>query len=728
MKQLYSLFTFLFLLGVSAFAQAPTYSGGDGTKEKPFLISNEADLQAMAKYSITVDDYGKGQYFKQTADIAFKKSTDENVGNFWGIAGRGRNDAGEVDLSQPLHKFQGTYDGGGHYVTNYSVINLIGASLFNCLGESGIVQNLRLKENYITSTYGVTGAAVAVNFGLVKNCYAYSTYYTVLGAEVGGLVGSNQPGGIVQNCYNLSEIYVNSFKSNYSIGGVVGNNNGGKILSCVNLGEVNGLAQVGGIVGTQEGDGTIVDCYNGGIIKAVGNTEMSGGAGIVGAFQEASADDASKKPTLTITNCYNYGTVTVENQIKGVRCLGTIVGIYDQRMNGGTLTRTNCYSDKEMNNVTEDDVTLLSSAEMKAAVAKLNGSRSTEVFVSDMAKPINNGYPILAWQKTEGFPSTSSESTTTGMHTQFAEITIPIGSDFNIMAFDHKKFDDKKSWNYSSADTSIVEIAKNGDFFIGKKVGQTTLKKIVYTKTDNTPMDSCEFKVNVIPEDQYKPECFLPCMDFGKTRQEIFEFEKARGNKVFTEEYFDLMNTSDADIEVILTNNPFIPVIFYIFTDEKYSQASLLIPSTYLGEAPQKGYDAYLSQQDGFKLLGVGASGSTNVYYNEKYKMVANAYMLLLIQGGLFTSMEFVYDPDKSVSNQLMSIENVSVDHNNVFVKGDALQVKTSNGTSEKLYVYNAVGQCVYSGVVNNGQRVQLPKGLYIVRLGSFTTKAVIRN
>jgi hypothetical protein len=715
----------LLCLSMTIFAQNATFSGGTGTENDPFLISNETDLKTLVKQSMATDDYGDGLYFKQTGDIAFTPSGDENVGNFDGIAGRAKDADGNIDWESPLMKFQGHYDGEGHFISKCTIINQIGCGFINCLGEKGVLENVRFKDNYITSTYGVTGIAVAVNFGKVKNCFDYSTYYTVIGAEVGGLVGSNQNGGIIEECGNVSDVYANFGNQSYSIGGIVGNNNGGKVIACFNLGSINGKAQVGGIVGTQEGDGEISDCYNGGSVDCEGTSQMSGGAGIVGVFQQASAADPKYKPTLTINNCYNYGKVTVTNSLESVRCAGTICGIFDPRMNIGTLTRTNCYSDKEKCDITEDDVTLLSTEEMKKATDKLNNNRTPKVFANDLATPVNNGYPILAWQPDENFPE--GNTSTSNMKTMFNNFDIPLGSDFNVIAIDHKRYDGKKDWAYVSADTSIVAVA--GNFFVGQKIGSTTMKKIVYKRDDHSAIDSCEFTVNVVAEADYKPNCFLPCMEFGKTRAEIKAFEEARGNKVYTDEYFTLMNTSDDEIEVIKTDNPFIPIMFYFFDDnDNYCQASLEIASTYQAEAPDKMYDTFMHSQSNFTFLGLSATGTSNIYYDETAKMFAGVLMEVLIQGGNFSSMEFVYDPDKSITDEYTGINDISAEKGAISVENNMLQIKLSNGKKTMLNIYNTLGQNVYAQQVTNGASISLKPGLYIVRLGNESKKIIIHN
>ena len=168
------------------------------------------------------------------------------------------------------------------------------------------------------------------------------------GGKVGGIIGSSDEGNVIMDCRNLGNIE----SSGNSVGGIAGymRNYGDSVSDCSNEGTVNGKAEVGGIVGfmcgsvsrcinyaeiTGTGDqvggivgsayGTsnyayreadIISCAN---VGAVNGAQYVGG--IAGGFYVA-----------VVWNCYNTADIT------GTKYVGGIVGGDDLSMNG-KLTR-----------------------------------------------------------------------------------------------------------------------------------------------------------------------------------------------------------------------------------------------------------------------------------------------------------------------------------------------------------------------------------------------------
>ena len=100
------------LVPMTAFAEeTPSFGGGTGTQEDPWLITSQEDLIALAEFlnsgnaeQFDADAAGVGNchgyYFKQTADIDLTGITWEPIG-----------------YSGSCY-FAGNYDGGGHSITN----------------------------------------------------------------------------------------------------------------------------------------------------------------------------------------------------------------------------------------------------------------------------------------------------------------------------------------------------------------------------------------------------------------------------------------------------------------------------------------------------------------------------------------------------------------------------------------------------------------------------------
>lgn len=82
------------------------FSGGIGTKDNPYRISSQADLEQLAK-DVNGGDFGgsnsyHGKYFKLTNDIAL-------TGNFTTIGARS-------EIS-----FHGYFDGDNHTISNLTI-------------------------------------------------------------------------------------------------------------------------------------------------------------------------------------------------------------------------------------------------------------------------------------------------------------------------------------------------------------------------------------------------------------------------------------------------------------------------------------------------------------------------------------------------------------------------------------------------------------------------------
>ena len=240
------------------------------------------------------------------------------------------------------HKFNGTFDGRGHTISNLQVSGVAYAGLFGVLGEKStvniekpIVKNLGIINSSIFATStsesmfddAYSGGIAGLSYGTIENCYNTGT---VTGSYSGGIAGRNF--GTITNCYNTGTV-----TGTENPGGIVGWNSGGTITNCYNTGDVtgSGIGDSGGIAGANNNwinVGTITNCYNTGTV-----TGNMGSGGITANNSEG-----------TITNCYNTGTVTATSNagstdndaysggIAGYNDKGTITNCY----NTGTVTAT----------------------------------------------------------------------------------------------------------------------------------------------------------------------------------------------------------------------------------------------------------------------------------------------------------------------------------------------------------------------------------------------------
>ena len=186
-------------------------------------------------------------------------------------------------------------------------------------GSNGSVEKCHNTGSVNGSGYYVGGVVGHNDGGRVENCYNTGkvTGSAATSSNVGGVVGWNS--GIVENCYNTDSV-----SGGYSVGGVVGYNNGGTVKNCYNTGTgtVTGTVDfVGGVVGKNFG-GTVENCYNTGSVKGPDSVSGSYVGGVVG-------DNSG-----TVENCYNTGSVTATGS--GGR-IGGVVGF-----NSGPVK--NCYN------------------------------------------------------------------------------------------------------------------------------------------------------------------------------------------------------------------------------------------------------------------------------------------------------------------------------------------------------------------------------------------------
>lgn len=158
--------------------------------------------------------------------------------------------------------FFGTFDGSGHTITGL-VMNVedgtenVGLFGYNC----GIIYGLGLVDANITvNGYANVGGIVGYNAGgTITNCYVTGAISATdaYDSYIGGIVGYNESEGKVEDCYNLADITVDGG----NVGGIAGAVVAATIATSYNAGTITAEdAIVGGVVAY--GDEAIVtDCY-----------------------------------------------------------------------------------------------------------------------------------------------------------------------------------------------------------------------------------------------------------------------------------------------------------------------------------------------------------------------------------------------------------------------------------------------------------------------------------
>ena len=309
----------LTLVPVSAFAaEAPSFGGGTGTQEDPWLITSQEDLIALAEFlnsgnAETFDTEAAGigncygYYFRQTADI-------DLTGVSWEPIGYSGN-----------YYFAGNYDGDGHSITNPVSTGKVDPDGF--------------------ATAGIFGW---VAFGSVHNLHVKNANFLAIGQNnysyVGGIAGLCY-GSSIKNCSVVnSSLESRRNNNNNCAGSIVGYSTGGTFEKCAaENNQVKTMAYGGGFVGETDDDpaygagkSTFKNCYAA-KCSVTAKTDDVQGVSFAGGFVGEMTDT-----TLTIENCYVYqATLSVEGTaVPGAKGTGIFAG---DLWGGSSITATNCY-------------------------------------------------------------------------------------------------------------------------------------------------------------------------------------------------------------------------------------------------------------------------------------------------------------------------------------------------------------------------------------------------
>ena len=141
----------------------------------------------------------------------------------------------------PIPLFQGDFEGNGYTVSGLAIENEASTcGLFRQVLEDGVVRNLHVCGDVCPAgSGGFVGGVVGKNAGTLTDC---SFSGTVSGVRcVGGIVGSNMPGGVIERCSVSGEVL-----GQHRIGGVAGEN-AGEISACTNSAAV-GTEAIGAVI------------------------------------------------------------------------------------------------------------------------------------------------------------------------------------------------------------------------------------------------------------------------------------------------------------------------------------------------------------------------------------------------------------------------------------------------------------------------------------------------
>lgn len=286
---------------------AASFSGGSGTADDPWKISNGSELAYLASVVNSNGSATHNQYYILTADIDLGGREWTGIGN--------QNDAGKA--------FKGKFDGNGKVITGFAINEErdYRPGLFGQLDGGAVVKNLTVHGCIRAGSKNDFGGllCVSVNGGsAVENCTVYADVQITRAAGsknfyFGGITGRLAPGGKIQDCTVLGKIQLQVTASATNTqrqytAGIAARIDAAEIINCKNYADISQIFTGSATIG-----------YSGGIV-ALGQ--------------------ANEKTTASIRNCVNYGDIFVESN--GGQ--GRTGGIFGNPKSVAVYTIENCFN------------------------------------------------------------------------------------------------------------------------------------------------------------------------------------------------------------------------------------------------------------------------------------------------------------------------------------------------------------------------------------------------
>ena len=371
-------------------------ASGNGTVNKPFLISTAAELAWFRDYvNGTIVDDGKAAGTTHPSASAML-TADIDLKNYCHAAEDGKELLSWIPIGNYSNRWEGNMDGQGHTISNLYIKtaqNFVG--FFGCI-EDATIQDL-IFDNAKVENVSTTNRKTNYTGILAGNAYGDSPSHikgikttnncTVIGQDnTGGIVGSAEIN--LENCENHSSVKGKSY-----VGGIAGECNGRNIKRCTNYGTVENNANsyyVSGIIGLAYGT-SIEDCANYGKITGC----YAGG--IAGMMMQNSS----------IQNVFSYGDVTKTNGNSGI-----IIGYVE----GGTLTAKGivAYNKEALLNNSSDNIKIVG----EGSLTFDDGKEEADVVKAFTKQQIKSGE--VAWLL-NGSTSAPTEGSTLAWYQKLGE-------------------------------------------------------------------------------------------------------------------------------------------------------------------------------------------------------------------------------------------------------------------------------------------------------------------
>lgn len=294
-----------------------------GTISNPYLIGDRNQLAAISTELSTEET----RYFKLVDNITVSSWTSIDT-----------NEKGTINLNG-----------------NYKTLRGLDRAIFVYL--DGEVSNLTISGATVSysgtnSNFGILARRISKGNCRISNVNVEESSISAP-STVGGLIGRIDSGVTsceVSGCSVDADVTATSTDTYTNCGGLIGYMQKGTLTKCHAEGDViSDQAGLGGLVGTIEGDASVLNCYATGNV-AKGNTKYTYRGGLIGRISAG---------TVSISNCYATG------EVEATRWSSGFVGSYD----GTSLTITNGY--------TSSKLTLSTPAQAGVFIGKANNKTIT---------------------------------------------------------------------------------------------------------------------------------------------------------------------------------------------------------------------------------------------------------------------------------------------------------------------------------------------------------------
>lgn len=357
---------------------------GTGTQDDPILIETARQLALIAAEIRDGNDEIASSYFKQMADIDLS-------GYYW----------------EPTD-FSGVYDGNGYFITgvyatsggvfgrvtpsrggeieipiiqNVNVMNAVytrgGGGVVGDI-DDGFINKCTFQGQFLIRDSGIGGIVYTADNSDVAYCENYGLIYS-MGVSAGIAARANGPYKNIYGCANFGSV----FSDGHSTGGIVGVSGDVTIENSYNMGLIQGLDGVGGIVGDTDENTILTNVYNGGDIRGTAYRDEFRGNMLGGLVGSAIYE-------ILIENSFNVGSVI------GINDYGAFIG----RDAGGSIENSYYGGDSPMQGTNLDEMADCYFEDLESAVREK--SFLTETFGWDSrlwqtSSDVNDSLPSLRY-------------------------------------------------------------------------------------------------------------------------------------------------------------------------------------------------------------------------------------------------------------------------------------------------------------------------------------------